>query len=148
MQLIERFSKVFMKLECNTNQLSHDAGPVISRNQNEMLTAELTFTEFIQAVKIMHPDKASGPDGLNPAFFQHFWNMVGKEVFKCCQHWLVECMLSAEVNDTTLVLIPKKNGDDPKDLRPVALCNVLYKIVAKVLENKLQKILPRVISEE
>ena len=53
------------------------------------------------------------------------------------------------MNDTTLVLIPKKdNVDDPKDLRPIALCNVLYKIVTKVLANRLQKILPGVISEE
>ncbi|XP_074352234.1 uncharacterized protein LOC141691390 [Apium graveolens] len=61
----------------------------------------------------------------------------------------MEGVFSAEVNDTTLVLIPKKNNvDDPKDLRPIVLCNVLYKILAKVLANRLQKILPTIISEE
>lgn len=35
---------------------------------NEMLTSDLTFVEVIEAVKSMHPDKASGPDGLNPVF--------------------------------------------------------------------------------
>lgn len=38
--------------------------------------------------------------------------------------------------------------DDPKDLRPIALCNVLYRIIAKVQANRLQKILPQIISEE
>lgn len=114
-----------------------------------MLTMDLTFSEFTQAVKSMHPDKASGPDGLNPAFFQHFWGLLGEEVFKCCYQWLDEGIFPAEVNDTTLVLIPKKdNVDDPKDLRPIALCNVLYKILSKVLANRLQKILPNIISEE
>ncbi|WOH00018.1 hypothetical protein DCAR_0519374 [Daucus carota subsp. sativus] len=97
----------------------------------------------------MHPDKASGPDGLNSAIFQHFWKLLGTEVFKCCQQWLNECKFSAEVNETMLVLIPKKeNVEELKDLRPTALCNVLYKIVAKVLANRLQKILQVLISKE
>lgn len=88
----------------------------------------------------MHPDKVSGPDGLNPGFFQHFWDLIGKEVFVCCQKWLTDGTFTYGVNDTIVVLIPKKdNVDDPKDLRPIALCNVLYKIVAKVLANRLQK---------
>lgn len=115
-----------------------------------MLTMDLTFSEFTQAVKSMHPDKASGPDGLNPAFFQHFWGLLGEEVFKCCYQWLDEGIFPAEVNDTTLVLIPKKdNVDDPKDLRPIDLCNVLYKILSKVLANRLQRFFQTyIISEE
>lgn len=62
---------------------------------------------------------------------------------------MIEGSFSAEVNDTNLILIPKKDSVyDPKYLRPIALCNVLYKIVAKVLANRLQKILSAVISEE
>lgn len=122
---------------------------VVTETQNEMLTSELSFEEFTAAVKSMHPDKASGPDGLNSAFFQHFWNLLGKEVFKCCSDWLTDCKLSAHVNDTMLVLIPKKERvESTKDLRPIALCNVLYKILSKVLENRLQKLIPGMISEE
>lgn len=45
---------------------------VISRVHKERLTADLTFEELILAIKQMHPDKGSGPDGFNPAFFQCF----------------------------------------------------------------------------
>lgn len=147
--LREYFSRVFTNENNDMNLPIQSSNTVISRHQNEMLTTDMTFNKFTQAVKSMHPDKASGPDGLNPAFFQHFCHLLGKEVFKCCQQWLVEGKLHAGVNDTTIVLIPKReNVDDPKDLRPIALCNVLYKIVAIVLANRLQKISPKVISEE
>lgn len=96
----------------------------------------------------MHPDKASGPDGLNPAFFQQFWLILGKKVFTCCKEWLNKGSFPASLNDTNVVLIPKKeNACCMKDLRPIALCNVLYKILAKVLANRLKLILPELISE-
>lgn len=82
------FSQVFEEPNsCRVSPCSAD-DVTISPSQNDLLTSELTFSEFTKAVKDMHPDKASGPDGLNPAFFQHFWKILGREVFKCCCQWL------------------------------------------------------------
>jgi len=50
-------------------------------------------------------------------------------------------------NKTTVVLIPKlQNPERLKDLRPISLCNVVYKIASKVLSNRLKVILLEVIS--
>ncbi|KAL8110744.1 hypothetical protein AgCh_026472 [Apium graveolens] len=75
----------------------------VTTSKNEDLVAELTFDEFTAAVKQMHPDKASGPDGLNPAFFQQFWSILGYEVFLCCKEWLSNCSFPANLNDTNVV---------------------------------------------
>lgn len=121
---------------------------MVTELQNKILTAELSFEEFTGAVKQMHPEKASGPDGFSPAFFQYFWGLVGREVFECCKIWLDDVSFPAELNSTNLVLIPKKdNVEKLTDVRPIALCNVLYKIMAKVLANRLKSVLPVTISE-
>jgi hypothetical protein len=52
-----------------------------------------------------------------------------------------------EVNDTAIVLIPKVDHPETlKDFRPISLCSVLYKIIAKCLVNRLRPILGDVIS--
>lgn len=125
-----------------------DVEAVITDDQNAKLEEEFTFEEFSEALKQMHPDKSAGPDGLNPAFYQNFWNLMGKEVFHCCVSWLKEMKFPISFNDTTIVLIPKKEGaDSMKELRPIALCNVLYKIIAKVSSNRLRVLLPDIISD-
>lgn len=146
--VLDYFRNIFAGDISIDDQIVDEDARIISDAQNAKLMAEINFTEFTLAVKQMHPDKSAGPDGFSPAFFQHFWDLLGVQVFKCCKEWLVEGIFPADVNDTTLVLIPKKeNAEKMTELRPIALCNVLYKILAKVLANRLKAIFPDVITE-
>ncbi|XP_074373955.1 uncharacterized protein LOC141714329 [Apium graveolens] len=63
------FTKVFSEDGGGPVSTSCDFVLMVSGSQNSKLTEDLSFSEFTQAVKSMHPDKASGPDDLNPAFF-------------------------------------------------------------------------------
>lgn len=92
----------------------------------------------------MHPDKALGPNGLNPAFYQRFWSLCGKDIYNGACDWLIQRMLPNSLNDTNIVLIPKcDNPRSMKYLRPISLCNVFYKIVAKMLANRLKKVISK-----
>ena len=96
----------------------------------------------------MHPDKSPGPNGMNPAFYQRSWGIVGEDVTLNCLDFLNNCWLPQGLNDTTIILIPKKK--DPQtmaDLRPIALCKVFYKVVSKCLANRLKIVLPSIISD-
>ncbi|CAN0846299.1 Transposon TX1 uncharacterized 149 kDa protein [Linum grandiflorum] len=97
----------------------------------------------------MHPDKAPGPYGFNPGFYQKFWPLVGAQVTACRRTWLERGELPDYIQETTIVLLPKCNNPEiMKDWRPISLCNVLYRLVAKVLANRLRKVMLRVVSEE
>lgn len=90
----------------------------------------------------MHLDKSSGPDGMNPGFYQRFWDIVVVHVYSACLSFVNHCFFPQHLNDTSIVLIPKKRKPETlADLRPISLCNVLYINVSKVLANILKKVL-------
>jgi hypothetical protein len=97
----------------------------------------------------MHPDKAPGPDGFNPAFYQHFWDLCGNDIYEAARDWLDRGYFPSSLNETNICLIPKcDNPISMKDMRPISLCNVLYKMVSKVLANRLKECIDKCVSEE
>lgn len=65
-----------------------------------------------------------------------------------CKKWLSNLHFPPHLNDTNVVLIPKcESLLSMKDLRPISLCNVLYKAVVKVLANRMKSVLPYIISK-
>ena len=73
--------------------------------------------------------------------------MIGDQIFSAASQWLSTDAFPLGLNNTLIVLIPKcENPSSMKELRPISLCNVLYKLVAKVLANRMKDVLCRLIS--
>ncbi|CAL8169219.1 unnamed protein product [Prunus armeniaca] len=121
--------------------------PCVTQAMNDSLLASFTEQEVKHAVFQMYPTKAPGPDGMPPVFFQKYWHIVGNDVSRAIINFLSSGRLLHKINFTHVVLIPKvKNPKDMTQLRPISLCNVLFKIASKVLANHLKIILPSLIS--
>ncbi|KAA3474502.1 reverse transcriptase [Gossypium australe] len=124
------------------NSLLESFQPSITEELNRDLRAEFTADEIISAIKPIAPLKASGIDGFSTIFYQKYWHIVGKKITKFCLETLNGEREMKEVNFTSIVLIPKINS--PKlmsQFRPISLCNVIYKIISKVLVNRFRKVL-------
>ncbi|PNX96867.1 ribonuclease H, partial [Trifolium pratense] len=123
--------------------------PKVTQEDNDRLLAPITREELHEALFQMDPDKAPGPDGFNPAFYQHFWDFCSNDIFEAVKVWLERGYFPSSLNETNICLIPKcENPGSMKDMRPISLCNVLYKMVSKLLANRLKGCIEKCVSEE
>ena len=91
--------------------------------------------------------KAPDPNGLHASFFQRFWLIVGTSVKEEVMKFFSNREVPKEVNRTLIVLIPKILGPETlNNYRLISLCNMIYKIVSKVLVARLRPLLGNLIS--
>uniref|UniRef100_A0A0A9AUN4 Uncharacterized protein n=1 Tax=Arundo donax TaxID=35708 RepID=A0A0A9AUN4_ARUDO len=123
--------------------------PKVTTAMNSMLCAPFTPEEIENALFMMGPNKSPGSDGFTVGFYQKHWDILKDDVCDAVLNFLNGGDMQTFVNSTVLVLIPKiKNSQEMTHFRPIALCNVLYKICSKVMANILQLILDDIIFEE
>lgn len=151
-QLKEHISNYFFSLFSsaaghNNEEILRAVQPRVSEQMNEILCSEYTEEEIKNALDSIGDLKAPGPDGMPAVFFKRFWNIIGNQVTKEVLNVLRGGEMPDGWNNTMIVLIPKTAApDNLKDLRPISLCNVVYKLISKVLTNRLKLVLPDLIS--
>ena len=120
--------------------------PSLNEEACNNLTAPVTMEEVKTAVFHMNSFKALGPDGFQAFFFKEYWEIIGLDVWKMVKQAFSGVTLDPRMLETLLVLIPKVESPvSMKDFRPISLCNVVYKIITKVLVNRLRPHLAEIV---
>ncbi|RVW55159.1 LINE-1 reverse transcriptase-like [Vitis vinifera] len=122
----------------------------ISPSEADGIEVPFSETEIFTALMGMNGDKAPGPDGFTIAFWQNSWETVKEDLLGLFKEFHDQNSFIKSLNHTFLVLIPKKGGgvEDLGDYRPISLLGGLYKLLAKVLANRLKKVIGKVISPD
>lgn len=119
----------------------------VTQSMNNNLTAPFSGMEVVEALKDMGDLKSPGIDGMPVLFYKKFWSLVGERVKGEVLAVLNGSTMPEGWNDIVIVLIPKTTSPKTlKELRPISLCNVLYKLISKVLANRLKLVLPDIIT--
>ena len=115
----------------------------------EAARLELPFSkeEVHTALFDLNGDKAPGPDGFTAAFWQFSWDIVKPDIMDLFKVFHERGKFGRNLNSTFLVLILKKEGvEDLKDFRPISLVGSAYKLIAKVLANRLKKVMHSLVN--
>jgi hypothetical protein len=119
----------------------------ISDEDANWLERPFDEVEIAKVIQGCNGDKAPGPDGFSLAFFQHCWSIVRIDMLAVCNEFHEHCQFEQSLNATFVSLIPKKHGADHlEDFRPSSLVGGMYKIIAKLLANRLSAVLGKIVS--
>lgn len=120
---------------------------LVSDEQNRDLTRTPTADEIKHVVFGMNPDSAPGPDGFGGKFYQRMWHIVGEDVANAVRSFFIHGEFPSGFNASFVTLIPKlKDATRIEDFRPIVLGNFLYKIITKILSDRLGSILSNLLS--
>ncbi|QHN99992.1 uncharacterized protein DS421_13g402650 [Arachis hypogaea] len=102
----------------------------------------------IKATFSINPFSAPKDDGFTAKFFQFYWELIRKDVICAVKSFFSGGKMLKAFNHTNICLIPKvRNAYSMKQVRPISLSSVFYKILSKILEHRLQNVMNRVISD-
>ena len=92
--------------------------------------------------------KSPGPDGINFGFIKDFWLELKEDIMQFVYDFHRNGKSTKGINTTFIALIPKVDSlQSLNDFRPISLVGSLYKILAKLLANRLRQVIGSVVSE-
>ncbi|KAL6509176.1 hypothetical protein OROGR_022486 [Orobanche gracilis] len=121
------------------------AGNILTHHHRLALVAPITA----KALKSIGDASAPGADGFTAKFYKCSWHIIGSDIIDAIQDFFLNGRLLKSLNASLITLIPKSQTTNSiRDYRPIACCNVLYKIISKVITNRLGKVMQYLTGDE
>lgn len=149
--LTSYFENLYTGAELNDRQ-QMDFKPVRKIPDNNMWNRALadmaTSEEVYNAIKASASRKSPGPDGITKEFYARTWHIISTEITAVIND-AINGTIPKQFMDGVIVLVRKKqNRATVNGFRPISLLNVDYKILARILKQRMVNILPLVLSSK
>jgi hypothetical protein len=113
------------------------------------MTVLPSLQEIKAAVFALNRDSAPGPDGFGAFFFHHFWDLVKTDLSNAVLQFFTSSWILPGYNSNIIALLPKvQNATSIDQYRPIAMANFKFKVISKIIADRLASIMPSIISEE
>ncbi|KFK28834.1 hypothetical protein AALP_AA7G055000 [Arabis alpina] len=118
-----------------------------SPQARELLSKHVSAEKIMSEIAALPLNKTPGPDGFTGEFFRKSWDIVGEDITAAVSEFFTSGRILKQWNSTAVSLIPKRQGADMvSEFRPISLCNVLYKVISKILARRLQQVMSDMIA--
>lgn len=121
----------------------------VSKEDKADLTKSFTLEELKTMVFGLKKNKAPGPDGIPGEFYIHFWDLIKHDLLGLVNDFHKGLIDIDRLNFGVITLIPKtKDAIQIQKFRPICLLNVSFKIITKMLMNRLNEVMAYIISKQ
>ena len=152
---VKTFTRNFIKTKKHVltqkKHLLQQIKPKITDLQNQKLTKQIQMTEIQQALQTMENGKSRGTAGIAIEFYKEFFELLKKDLQDIFNNVLFEQKITAQTWNQAIISLISKQTEKLNSLkywRPISLLCTDYKILTKILANRLKQILPDIISQE
>ncbi|KAJ0744136.1 putative RNA-directed DNA polymerase [Helianthus annuus] len=141
------FKKQFAEPIRRRPDFSSEGLPSLSEQNGAILCDRFSEKEILLAIRSCHGGKAPGPDGFSMKFFNSFWSSFKEILMGVFNEFFSNGKISNGCNSSFVALIPKvKDPQLISEFRPISLVGSIYKIIAKVLANRLKLVISDISS--
>ncbi|MEW8548721.1 MAG: reverse transcriptase family protein, partial [Candidatus Thiodiazotropha sp.] len=135
--------------EKEASALLNNVDESLSTDERELCDKEITEQEICNAIKLLKTNKSPGDDGIVAEFYKEYWYLIHKDFTKVLRYIFESNTLAPSQYNAMLTLLYKKGErEDIKNWRPISLLNVDYKIITKILAERIKQVLPSIIHSD
>nr|GEV20669.1 RNA-directed DNA polymerase, eukaryota [Tanacetum cinerariifolium] len=147
-EVLQHFWRRFDKPTVSRAYVNISYPKSITIDQQIDLERDVSKEELNKVVWDCGMDKSPGPDGFTFGFYRHFWSTIENDVFEAVKHFFTYNDIPKGCNSSFIALILKiSDANMVKDFRPISLIGSIYKIIAKILANRLVGVLGDIVNE-
>nr|GEV29367.1 hypothetical protein [Tanacetum cinerariifolium] len=148
LQDINARSSLDMAQKAKICEWTDDPTKNLTLEQNEDLERSVTYDKIKRAVWDCGSNKSPGPDEFTFDFYRRYWKIIDKDVVNAVEEFFVSSKFPPGTNSLFISFVPKmQDAKVVKDFSPISLIGSIYKIIAKIMANRLSMVIGDLVSD-